>query len=85
MNPYKVELFFWQLSRILLTPLLIVSLRLFYSVFCMTTNTALRTYHAVPYMLEHILCGMMLYLVFSLAITKIHLASLHDGGDSCLK
>lgn len=85
MSKHKSELFFWQVSRMVLTPLLILSFVLLYEVVTMTADTAVHTYHTYPYMFEHILCGVMLYLAFSLIIVKIHRSSLHDGRDSCQK
>lgn len=78
MSDKKFALYLWQVSRIVLTPLLIVSIALFYKVSALTPDAALHTYHSYPYMSEHILVGLVLYLAFSLLITKIHLTSLHD-------
>jgi len=48
-------------------------------------SCALIRYHAVPFMTEHILCGIVLYLAFSVAVAKICSPSLHDGESSCKK
>ncbi|MBQ4354364.1 MAG: hypothetical protein IJC71_05665 [Clostridia bacterium] len=79
MFPNKISLFFWQISRIVLTPLLLASIALFYRIVTMSAEDAVHTYHAYPLMFEHILCGILFYLLFSLILTKIHHAFLHDG------
>ncbi len=48
-------------------------------------SCAMIRYHSVPYMTEHILCGMVLYLAFSVAIAKICPGALYDGESSCKK
>lgn len=82
MSGYKTDLFFWQISRLVLTPLLAAVIAVFYKVISLTADDAVQSYHTYPVMFEHILCGVMLYLAFSLIIAKIHHASLHDGRDS---
>lgn len=79
MSDKKFAYFFRQVSQIVLTIILGASIALFYKISTMTASDALRTYHSFPYMLEHLLVGVVLYLAFSLIILKIHRSSLHDG------
>lgn len=78
MTNNRFALFFWQVSRIVLTPLLLLSIFMLYDVLNLTAEEALRTYHSYPYMSEHILVGIVVYLAFSLTAVKIHRGSLHD-------
>lgn len=78
MSDKKFAYFFRQVSQGVLTLLLGVSIALFYKISNITASEALHTYHSFPYMLEHILVGLVLYLAFSLIIIKIHLSKLHD-------
>ena len=78
MQEYKFSQFFWQISRAVLTPILVVSILIFADVYYLSAEKAVSTYHSYPYMFEHVLCGIAVYLAFSIIITKIHRSLLHD-------
>ncbi len=72
---------FWQLSRLVLTPLLATSLILLGDLTLSPTARLLHTYLAYPRMMETVLACIVLYLAFCVLFVKIHSASLHENGE----
>lgn len=79
MSNYSFTRIFRIASQLTLTLLLAASLALFCEIATLTPADAVRTYHSFPYMAEHILVGVVLYLAFSAAAAKIHRSGVHDG------
>lgn len=79
MSNRKFVRFFRIVTQTTLSIILGASLALFCEIADLSASDAVRTYHSFPYMLEHLLVGVVLYLAFSLLIVKIHTSSLHDG------
>lgn len=70
--------FMRNVTRITLSILLAASFALFCEVATLTPCEIVSTYHSFPYMLEHLLVGVVLYLAFSLITAKIHASSMYD-------
>lgn len=75
------RMLFWQLSRLVLTPLLTASLILLGKLALSPTARLLHTYQAYPRMMETFLACIVLYLAFCVLFMKIHSASLHENGE----
>ncbi len=71
---------FVLLSRLTLT---LLTFTCFY-IFCFTASmtedipTAISAYHAVPFMAEHVIAGIIAYLAFALIFTKVFASSTYD-------
>ena len=82
MSEYRFSRFFGHITHAVMALLLIACLFIYRSMLELPLTDAVRIYHSYPYMIEHILLGLAVYLVFSVVITKIHRASLHDSSQS---
>lgn len=63
---------FLTVTRLSFTVLLAATLALFGEIVTLTPADAVSTYHSFPLMAEHILVGVVLYLIFSAAAAHIH-------------
>lgn len=53
-------------------------------IFCFTASmtedisSAIRAYHSIPFMAEHVIAGIIAYLAFALIFTKVFSLSMYD-------
>ena len=73
---------FIRLTHAVMALLILSGVFIYRSMNVMEVGDLMRVYHSYPYMMEHILCGLAAYLVFSVAAAKIHRSGLHDGTQS---
>lgn len=72
--------YFLLLSRMTLTLLTFTCFYIFCFTAGMTENiqSAIEAYHAVGYMAEHVIAGIIAYLAFALIFTKVFSSSMYD-------
>ena len=82
MNKYTKFYTMYRISQLVLLLLTAVSLYILRYVYLMKDSAEifLSGYNSVPYMLEHVLSGLLVYLVFAVIITKIHNNNMYGGG-----
>lgn len=82
MNKYTKFYTMYRISQLVLLLLTAVSLYILRYVYLMKDSAEifLSGYNSVPYMLEHVLSGLLVYLVFAVIITKIHNKNMYGGG-----
>ena len=78
MSERKFSVFLGRITHAVMLTVLCSSILIARSLETASASDVLTSYHSYPYMFEHILCGLAVYLIFSVAVTKIHRSSLHD-------
>ena len=80
MSERKFSIFLGRITHAVMLTVLCPSILIARSLETFSASDVLSAYHSYPYMFEHILCGVAVYLAFSVIVTKIHRSSLHENG-----
>ena len=82
MHEHNLTRIFIRLTHAVMIFLILSGVFIYRSMRLMEADDMMRVYHSYPYMMEHILCGLAVYLAFGVAVTKIHGSGLHDISQS---
>ena len=82
MREHDTARIFIRLTHAVMIFLILSGVFIYRSMHLLTADDMIRIYHSYPYMMEHILCGLAVYLAFGAAAAKIHRSGMHDTAQS---